>query len=135
MIEGIHTDDAPFVRFPDGTEPPLSQAVRTGDLVFTSGQGPLDPATHAIPDDFEAQVRQVLRNVVAVVDAAGSGRDLIVRCTCYLSDRAHFAAFNRAYRDFFADREVLPARTTIVTQLVRDGVLVEIDAVAAVARP
>ncbi|MEU0509341.1 hypothetical protein [Amycolatopsis sp. NPDC006125] len=48
MIERIHTGMAPFVRFPDGTEPPLSQAMRAGDLVFTSGQGPLDPATHEI---------------------------------------------------------------------------------------
>jgi 2-iminobutanoate/2-iminopropanoate deaminase len=135
MIEGIYTGDAPFVRFPDGTEPPLSQAIRIGGLVFTSGQGPLDPATHAIPDGFDAQVRQVLRNLVAVFDAAGSGKDLIVKCTCYLSDREHFPAFNRVYREFFADRAVLPARTTVVTQLVRDGVLVEIDAVAAVAQP
>ncbi|WP_262702924.1 MULTISPECIES: RidA family protein [Streptomyces] len=133
MIEGIHTENAPFVRFPDGTEPPLSQAIRVGELIFTSGQGPLDPVTHEIPADFDAQVRQVLLNLVAVFDAAGSGKDLIVKCTCYLSDRSHFAAFNRVYAEFFADRSPLPARTTVVTQLVREGVLVEIDGVAAAA--
>ncbi|UNZ15950.1 RidA family protein [Streptomyces sp. 891-h] len=131
MIEGIHTENAPFVRFPDGTEPPLSQAIRVGDLVFTSGQGPLDPATHAIPDDFAAQVRQVLHNLVAVFTAAGSRKDLVVKCTCYLDDRQNFTTFNEVYRDFFADCPLLPARTTVITQLVREGVRVEIDGVAA----
>jgi 2-iminobutanoate/2-iminopropanoate deaminase len=134
MIERIHTDNAPFVRFPDGTEPPLSQAIRAGDLVFTAGQGPLDPETHAIPDDFSEQARQVLHNLVAVVVAAGSRKDLIVKCTCYLRDGGDFATFNRVYREFFADCPQFPARTTVVTQLVRDGVRVEIDGVAAVAR-
>ncbi|AIJ26322.1 RidA family protein [Amycolatopsis methanolica] len=133
MIERIHTDTAPFVRFPDGTEPPLSQAIRTGDLVFTSGQGPLDPATHEIPADLDAQVRQVLTNLVAVFVTAGSRKDLIVKCTCYLGDRANFAAFNRVYQEFFADCPVLPARTTVVAELVREGVLVEIDGVAEIA--
>lgn len=134
MIEGIHTDKAPFVRFPDGTEPPLSQAVRVGDLVFTSGQGPLDPVTHEVPDDFSAQVRQVLHNLVAVVAAAGSRKELIVKCTCYLRDGGDFATFNRVYREFFADCPRFPARTTVVTQLVREGVRVEIDGVATVGR-
>lgn len=132
MIERIHTENAPFVRFSDGTEPPLSQAIRVGDLVFTSGQGPLDPVTHEIPDDFAAQVRQVLHNLVAVFVAAGSRKDLIVKCTCYLGDRGDFATFNRVYREFFADCSLLPARTTVVTQLVREGVRIEIDGVAAV---
>jgi 2-iminobutanoate/2-iminopropanoate deaminase len=135
MIDGIHTEHAPFVRFPDGTEPPLTQAVRIGDLVFTSGQGPLDPVTHEIPADFAAQVRQVLANLVAVVTAAGSRKDLIVKCTCYLADRRDFGAFNLAYREFFAGNPVLPARTTVVAELVREGVRVEIDAVAAVTAP
>lgn len=85
MIEAIRTDDAPFVRFSDGSEPPLSQAIRVGELVFTSGRGPLDPVTRAIPEDFAAQVRQVLGNVVAVLTAGGSGRALIVRRTRRLS--------------------------------------------------
>ncbi|MDX3224758.1 RidA family protein [Streptomyces sp. ME19-01-6] len=133
MIKGIHTEQAPFVRFSDGTEPPLSQAIVSGGLVFTSGQGPLDPATNEMPADFAAQVTQVLRNLVAVFEAAGSGKDRIIKCTCYLSDRKDFPAFNRVYREFFADSSPLPARTTVVTQLVREGVLVEIDAVAALA--
>ncbi|MFE9689199.1 RidA family protein [Micromonospora sp. NPDC005806] len=132
MIKAIHTEDAPFARFPDGTEPPLSQAIRVDGMIFTSGQGPLDPVTNAISDDFATQVRQVLQNLVAVFVAAGSRKDLIVKCTCYLGDRRDFATFNRVYQDFFADCPVLPARTTVVTQLVREGVRVEIDGVAAV---
>ncbi|MEU6281376.1 Rid family hydrolase [Streptomyces sp. NPDC047028] len=132
MIEGIHTENAPFVRFADGTEPPLSQAIRVGGLVFTSGQGPLDPVTGEIPVDFAAQVAQVLDNLVAVVVAAGSRKDLIVKCTCYLADRGDFTTFNRVYQEFFADCSPLPARTTVVTHLVRQGVRVEIDGVASV---
>lgn len=130
--EGLRTDRAPFVRFPDGTEPPLSQGVRSGPLVFTSGQGPLDPATGRIPVDFAGQARQVLANVEAVVAAAGGDRRAIVRVTCHLADHAHFAEFNRVYGDFFAGCSPLPARTTVVARLVRDGVLVEVDAVAVV---
>jgi len=133
VLDRIHTDKAPFVRFADGTEPPLSQAIRFGDLIFTSGQGPLDPATNEMPADFAAQVRQVLANVVEVAQAGGSRKDLIIKCTCYLDDRANFATFNQVYREFFADCSTLPARTTVVAQLVREGVLVEIDAVAALA--
>ena len=131
-LEPVRTDRAPFVRFADGSEPPLSQGVRNGPLVFTSGQGPLDPATGEMPADFGAQVRQVLANVEAVVAAAGGDRRSITRCTCYLADPAHFAEFNRVYREFFADCAPLPARTTVVAQPVREGMLVEVDAVAVV---
>ena len=128
----VRTDAAPFIPFPDGTEPPLSQGVRTGPYLFTSGQGPLDPATGDMPADFAAQAQQVLANVEAVVAAAGGDRHSIVRCTCYLADHAHFGDFNRVYRDFFAGSSPLPARTTVVVRPVREGVLVEVDAVAVV---
>ncbi|WP_260327301.1 RidA family protein [Streptomyces sp. TLI_185] len=110
----------------------MSQGVRGGPLLFTSGQGPLDPVTGEMPADFGAQARQVLANVEAVVTAAGGDRRSITRCTCYLTDRAHFAEFNRVYREFFTDCSPLPARTTVVARLVREGVLVEVDAVAVV---
>ncbi|MFF4797169.1 RidA family protein [Streptomyces sp. NPDC001351] len=112
--------------------PPLSQGIRSGPLLFTSGQGPLDPATGEMPADFGAQARQVLANVEAVVAAAGGDRRSITRCTCYLADRAHLAEFNGVYREFFADGSPLPARTTVVVQPVREGVLVEVDAMAVV---
>jgi reactive intermediate/imine deaminase len=130
--QGVHTADAPFVRFSDGTEPPLSQGVRGGPFLFTSGQGPLDPATLEMPTGFADQAHRVLTNVEAVVAAAGGSRRSITRCTCYLADQAHFAEFNRVYREFFADCSPLPARTTVVARLVREGVLVEVDAVAVV---
>ncbi|GHJ36181.1 RidA family protein [Streptomyces sp. TS71-3] len=133
MIEGISTGNAPVSRFADGTEPPLSGAVRSLGLIITSGQGPLHPATHEIPAGFAAQARQALENLVAVVVAAGGRKDLIIKCTCYLADRSDFAEFNGVYRDFFADCSPLPARTTVIAELVRDGVRVEIDGVAAVA--
>ncbi|MGW1910329.1 RidA family protein [Streptomyces sp. NPDC002076] len=87
-----------------------------------------------MPDDVSEQARQVLHNLVAVVVAAGSRKDLIVKCTCYLRVGGDFATFNRVYREFFTDYPQFPARTTVVTQLVRDGVRVEIDGAAAVAR-
>jgi reactive intermediate/imine deaminase len=129
-LEAVRTGRAPFVRFADGSEPPLSQGVRVGPLLFTSGQGPLDPVTGEMPADFAAQVRQVLANVEAVVAAAGGDRTSIARCTCYLADPSHFARFNAVYREFFADCTPLPARTTVVARPVREGVLVEVDAVA-----
>ncbi|MFR0352308.1 RidA family protein [Streptomyces sediminimaris] len=108
----------------------MSQGVRSGPLLFTSGQGPLDPATGDMPAGFTAQARQVLANVEAVVAAAGGDRRSIARCTCYLADRSAFGDFNRVYADFFADCTPLPARTTVVVRPVREGVLVEVDAVA-----
>lgn len=132
VIDAIRTSSAPFVRFPDGTEPPLSQAIKAGNLIFTSGQGPLHPETQEIPADFATQTRQVLENLVAVLTAGGSGKGLVVKCTCYLADRAYFSDFNHVYQEFFADCPTLPARTTIVTELVREGVLVEIDGVGVV---
>jgi reactive intermediate/imine deaminase len=130
--ERVHTENAPFVPFADGTEPPLSQGVRSGPLLFTSGQGPLDPVTRKMPADFAAQARLVLANVEAVVAAAGGDRRSIVRCTCHVADRSHFAEFNDVYRAFFADCSPLPARTTVVSRPVREGVLVEVDAVAVI---
>lgn len=130
-LEPVSTDRAPFVPFADGSPPPLSQGVRSGPWLFTSGQGPLDPATGEMSADFGAQARQALTNVEAVVAAAGGDRRSITRCTCYLADRTHFAEFNRVYREFFTDCSPLPARTTVVVRPVREGVLVEVDAVAA----
>lgn len=131
-LEPVRTDRAPFVPFADGSAPPLSQGVRSGPLLFTSGQGPLDPATGEMPADFGPQARQVLANVEAVVAAAGGDRRSVTRCTCYLADHTHFAEFNRVYREFFSDCSPLPARTTVVARPVREGVLVEMDAVAVV---
>jgi 2-iminobutanoate/2-iminopropanoate deaminase len=130
----ISTDRAPVVGFSTGTKAPLSQAIRYGNLIFCSGQGPLDPEKHEIvSDDFEAQVRQTLANLLAVVEAAGSSKDRILKCNCYLREIENFPAFNALYREFFSDCKAFPARTTTQAAPPREGVRVEIECIAAAA--
>lgn len=128
----IKTDHAPIVGFSAGTKAPLSQAISYGGMVFCSGQGPLDPEKHEIvSDDFEDQTRMTLRNALAVVEAAGSSKDRILKCTCYIRDIENFPKFNAIYREFFAECPTFPARTTVEASPPRAGVLVEIECVAA----
>jgi 2-iminobutanoate/2-iminopropanoate deaminase len=115
---------------------PYSQAVRVGDLVFTSGQIGLDPATgEMVAGGVEAEARRVLDNLTAVLEAAGAGWSNVVRTTIYLTDIGDFALVNRLYGErVSAGGGVLPARSTVqVARLPRGGV-VEIDAVAHVRR-
>lgn len=129
---GVNTDKAPMVGFSAGTKAPLSQAIRFGDLIFCSGQGPLDPESHTIvSDDFEAQTRQTLANLLAVVEAAGGARSSILKCNCYVREIENFPTFNKLYREFFEGVDPLPARTTIEASPPRDGVRVEIECTAA----
>ena len=103
-------------------------ALRAGDFVFVSGQGPLDPQTLAVlGDTVGEQTTHTLRNVLALVEAGGGDADSIVRCTCYLSSIDRFDEFTAAYERFFA-HEPRPTRTTIGCEL--SGILVEIDCVA-----
>lgn len=128
----ISTDRAPMVGFSATTKSPLSQAVRYGDLILCSGQGPLDPETREIvSSDFEEQTRQTLKNMLAVVEAAGSSKHRILKCNCHLRDVSNFPAFNAIYREFFEDCETFPARTTTEGSPPREGVLVEIECIAA----
>lgn len=130
--KAIRTDKAPLVGFSSGTAAPLSQAIVYNGLVFCSGQGPLDPETHTIAtDDFSAQTQLTLENMVRVVEAAGSSKDRILKCNCYLSDMDNFPAFNAVYRAFFEDAPQFPARTTVKAAAPREGVLVEIECIAA----
>lgn len=129
----ISSSNAPKVGFSAGTVPPLSQAIVHGDLIFCSGSGPLDPATREIvSDDIAEQVKQTLTNLLAVVEAAGGTKDSILKCNCYLRDAAQFPEFNQAYREFFADCESFPARTTVNAPPHRAGVRVEVECIAAV---
>lgn len=107
---------------------PYSQAVRAGGFLFVAGQGPLDPATRELPVGIEAQTRQVLRNIAAILDAGGCTLDDVVKVTVHLADIGQFAAFNAVYGEYF--REPYPVRTTVGSQL--PGILVEIDAIALV---
>ena len=133
-LRAVNTEHAPMVGFSAGTKAPLSQAVVYNGMVFCSGQGPLDPETHTITtDDFEEQARLVLQNMLAVVEAAGSSKDRIIKCNCYVRDMENFPKFNAIYRAFFEDCPSFPARTTVQAAPPRAGVLVEIECVAAVA--
>src|SRR5436309_601350 len=101
-----------------------SPAVRAGDFIFVSGQAPIDPATGALAgDDIQSQVRQTLRNVEAILQAAGSGLQDVVRVDAFLADMSDFDAYDEAYRTFFLTEP--PARTTVGGGL--EGIKVEIN--------
>ncbi|OYO21025.1 hypothetical protein CGZ93_11215 [Enemella dayhoffiae] len=109
-------------------------AIAHNGLLFVSGQGPLDPETHTIvSDDFEEQTRVTLQNLLLVVEAAGSTINDILRCNVYVRDMENFKKFNPIYREFFSRASHFPARTTVRADPPRDGVLVEIDCIAAIS--
>lgn len=109
---------------------PYVQAVKAGGLVITSGQLPIDPATGAFPEGIQAQTRQSLTNVKAILEEAGLTMDDVVKTTVFLSDMNNFAAMNEVYAGFFTEGS-FPARSAVeVARLPKDA-LVEIEAVAA----
>jgi 2-iminobutanoate/2-iminopropanoate deaminase len=111
---------------------PYSQAVRAADLVFASGQLPIDPATGTIPDGIEAQTRQSLANLAAVLQAGGADLSSVTKTTVFLKNMEDFMAMNRIYGEYF--KEMPPARSTIeVARLPRDA-LVEVEAIALAIR-
>ena len=120
--EPITSDQAPA---PVG---PFSQAILSGDFVFVSGQVGLDPASGALGDTIEAQTRQTLQNVGALLSQAGCNFGDVVKSSCFITDAANFAAFNAVYREFFP--LPFPARSTIICGLALEGLLVEIDVIA-----
>jgi 2-iminobutanoate/2-iminopropanoate deaminase len=108
---------------------PYSQAIRAAGLVFTSGQVALDPATQqVIAGDIAAQTDRVLKNLSAVLQAAGSSLDKALRCTVFLKNMGDFAAMNEVYGRYFG--QVPPARTTVEAARLPKDVLVEIDVIA-----
>ncbi len=111
---------------------PYSQAVVAGDLVFLAGQIPLDPSSMELVDgDVATQTERVLENVTAVLEAAGSSLDKVVKTTVYLADMADFPAMNEVYAQYFGDHK--PARATVQAAGLPMGVSVEIDAIATKA--
>ena len=109
---------------------PYSQAIVCGGLVFTSGQIPLDPATGTVVGaDIRAQAEQVMKNLAAVLEAAGSSLARAVKTTCYLADMADFAVFNEVYAAYFTTH---PARSCVAVKALPKGVLVEVEVVASV---
>lgn len=107
---------------------PYSQGIIAGDLVFTSGQLPIDPATNTMPADIKSQARQSMENVKAVVEAAGSDMGKVVKVTIFLKDMNDFSVVNEIYASYFT--KDFPARSCVqVARIPRDA-LVEIEAVA-----
>jgi 2-iminobutanoate/2-iminopropanoate deaminase len=121
----IATDRAP------GAVGPYSQAVRTDRLVFTAGQIPLDPATGTLVEGaIEAQTRRVLDNVRAVLEAAGSGLDRVVKMTVFMTDLKLFQRMNAVYAEYFPDAP--PARSAVQVAALPLGATIEMEAVALV---
>ncbi|MCR5648884.1 MAG: RidA family protein [Oscillospiraceae bacterium] len=107
---------------------PYSQAKVVGGLVFASGQIPIDPATGNIEaSDIAGQTRRAAQNLAAVLEAAGSGLDKVLKTTCFITDMNAFAAFNEVYAEFFPGK---PARSCVEVSKLPKGALVEIEAVA-----
>ena len=123
MRDVIATDQAPKAIGP------YSQAIRAAGLVFTSGQVALDPATQqVIAGDIAAQTDRVLKNLSAVLQAAGTSLDKALRCTVFLKNMGDFAAMNEVYGRYF--KESPPARSTVEVARLPKDVLVEIDVIA-----
>ena len=123
MRQAVKTDKAPKARGP------YSQAIVDGDLVYLAGQGPVNPETDELElGDIAAQTTRTFRNVKAILEAAGSSLDKVVRCTVYLKDMGDFAAMNEVYAEFFG--EARPTRTTVEVRFVDEHMKVEIDAIA-----
>lgn len=122
-LRSISTDRAP------AAIGPYSQAIVAGNLVFTAGQIPLDPATgQLVEGDIAAQTERVMQNIRAILEAAGTSLAKVVKTTVFLADMNDFAAMNEVYARYFADHR--PARSTVQAGRLPRDVRVEIEAVA-----
>ena len=121
--ETVHTDQAPKAIGP------YSQAIKTNGFVYTAGQIPIDPATgELVTGGITAQTRQVMENLKAVLQAAGSSLDQVVKATVFLKQMSDFAAMNDVYAKYFGGAK--PARSTVAVAELPRGALVEIDLIA-----
>ena len=117
----IETKNAP------GAIGPYSQGFISNGFVFTSGQIPVNPATGEVPEGITEQAEQSCKNVGALLEAAGSGFDKVVKATCFLADMADFAEFNEVYAKYFISK---PARSCVAAKELPKGVLCEIEVIA-----
>lgn len=109
---------------------PYSQAICTGNLVFTSGQIAINPATGCVEaETIEAQTEQVCKNLSAVLETSGSSLEKVVKTVCFLSDMNNFAPFNTVYGKYFTSK---PARSCVAVRELPKGVLVEVEAIAEI---
>ena len=124
MSSKIHTDKAPTAIGP------YSQAVVIGNVVFTSGQIPLDPVTgEMVGTNITEQTHRVCKNLEAVLKEAGSSLEKVVKTTCFLSTMADFAEFNAVYAQYFTEK---PARSCVAVKELPKGSLVEVEVVAEI---
>ena len=121
-MEKIFTSNAP------AAIGPYSQAVKCGNLVFTSGQIAIDPADGLVhAENIETQTEQVCKNLCAVLNAAGTSIDKVVKTTCFLANMEDFAAFNAVYGKYFTEK---PARSCVAAKALPKNVLVEVEVIA-----
>lgn len=106
---------------------PYSQGMEVGNLIYTSGQIPVDPITGLVPEGIEAQAHQSCKNVGAVLQAAGADFSGVFKTTCFLADMADFVQFNAVYEAYFVSK---PARSCVAVKTLPRGVLCEIEAIA-----
>ena len=120
----IHTDRAP------AAIGPYSQAITHGEFLFTSGQIPIDPVSgEVVSGGIEAQTEQICKNLAAVLEAAGTSFDKVIKTTCFLTDMGNFAAFNAIYGKYFTEK---PARSCVAVVALPKGVLAEIEVIAKI---
>lgn len=123
MLKKISTDKAP------AAIGPYSQGIIAGDMLFASGQIPINPATGEIEGgDITAQAEQVMKNVGALLEAAGADYEQVVKTTCFLADMGDFAAFNEVYARYFTEK---PARSCVAVKTLPKNVLCEVEVIAA----
>ena len=123
-MKKIYTENAP------AAIGPYSQAIIHGDLLFTSGQIPINPSTGNIEaEGIAAQTEQVMKNLGAVLEAAGTSFDKAIKTTCFLADMADFAAFNEVYAKYFTEKT---ARSCVAVKTLPKNVLVEVEVIAEV---
>ena len=122
MAEVIYTKNAP------DAIGPYSQAIKTGNLVFTSGQIAIDPSTGNVEaDTIEGQTEQVMKNLKALLEAAGTSLEKAVKTVCFLADMNDFAAFNAIYGQYFTGK---PARSCVAVKTLPKNVLCEVEVIA-----
>lgn len=124
MLKVINTEKAP------AAIGPYSQAIVLKDMLYTSGQIPVNPKTGEIPEGITAQAEQVMKNIEAVLSEAGAGFDQAVKTTCFIADMNDFAAFNEVYARYFTGK---PARSCVAVKTLPKNVLCEVEVIAGLS--
>lgn len=125
MLQKISTDKAP------AAIGPYSQGIIAGNMLYASGQIPINPATGEIEgEDIKEQARLVMKNIGALLSAAGTDYTQVVKTTCFLADMNDFAAFNEAYAEYFTEN---PARSCVAVKTLPKNVLCEVEVIAAIS--